>query len=78
MSNLRQENIKLLVASWAPLRYYLVAQLKFQSSWASGRPLISVPGSGGHLGILININFVEEYTRNIPVKCFSGFRDNDF
>ena len=42
-SNLRQGNIKLLVASWAPLRYYLVTQLKFQSPWASGRPLISVP-----------------------------------
>ena len=42
-SNLRQGNIELLVASWAPLRYYLVAQLKFQSPWASGRPLISVP-----------------------------------
>ena len=43
MSNLRQGNIKLLVASWAPLRCYLVAQLKFQSPWASGQLLISVP-----------------------------------
>jgi hypothetical protein len=34
-SNLRQGNIKLLVANWAPLRYYLVAQLKFQSPWAT-------------------------------------------
>jgi hypothetical protein len=42
-SNLRQGNIKLLVASWAPLRYYFNRPAEVQSPWVSGRPLISVP-----------------------------------
>ena len=42
-SNLQQGNIKLIVASRAPLRYYFNRPAEVSVTIPSGRPLISVP-----------------------------------